>query len=684
MKNFTICFFIAFLSLFAINESRAQERCSMEAHMEEMMQDPEYARQYEENQEAFRKRLVHYLNGRGIAKNGGTIEIPVAVHFPSANESERACLEALAQNQIDILNADYTATNTDIASWNAVSGSFPGTTAGIANISFCIATSNHPTGLDPELIEGNPCITIGYNFGGGNNIDSNWSGYLNFVVRPINGGILGFSPLGGSVAAGQAVTMNTFAFGSGAGCTSVVPQAPYNLGRTTTHELGHFFNLGHTFNGDGNGTCGFGGDGIADTPEVANSTYGCPLPTSVASCSPGQPALIMNYMDYANDACMYMFSAGQMNIAEAYVSTMLQPFFNANVCQPATPGFSLVAAQSDITSCPNSGSEVVFEIDYNTILGFSETTSFSVSGVPAGANFNLSNTSLSANGTILLTLSNLGALSNNTYNITLTGTSNSITEQITLTLGITDSLCASEGDLSFQTRITGVTFNTINNLNPGPKTSAYSDFTAISTNVEAGMSYDLSVRANSDGNFQIINRVWIDWNQNCSFDDPGEEYDLDQGTTANIANQLTNASPLTITVPNEAANGTTIMRVSTKYTDPGANQFPTSCETGFDGEVEDYTLNVINSLGIDDNIIENLSIYPNPNNGEFNIGFNSRSGEDITIEVYDIRGRAIFTRSYNSVSRFEEAIKLNEAQSGVYLLSISDGPQKVTKKIIVE
>ena len=89
-------------------------------------------------------------------------------------------------------------------------------------------------------------------------------------------------------------------------------------------------------------------------------------------------------------------------------------------------------------------------------------------------------------------------------------------------------------------------------------------------------------------------------------------------------------------------------------------------------------------LSVEENELDNLSIYPNPNNGEFNIGFNSKSGNDITIEVYDIRGRAIFTNVYNNTSRFEEVIRLNNAQSGVYLLTIADGSQKVTKKIIVD
>ncbi|WP_178986472.1 zinc-dependent metalloprotease [Winogradskyella helgolandensis] len=89
-------------------------------------------------------------------------------------------------------------------------------------------------------------------------------------------------------------------------------------------------------------------------------------------------------------------------------------------------------------------------------------------------------------------------------------------------------------------------------------------------------------------------------------------------------------------------------------------------------------------LSVQDNELDQLSIYPNPNNGEFNIHFNPKSGEDISVAVYDIRGRSIYTKNYNNVSRFDETIQLNNAQSGVYLLTIMDGSQKVTKKIIVD
>ncbi|MBC2843937.1 reprolysin-like metallopeptidase [Winogradskyella flava] len=89
-------------------------------------------------------------------------------------------------------------------------------------------------------------------------------------------------------------------------------------------------------------------------------------------------------------------------------------------------------------------------------------------------------------------------------------------------------------------------------------------------------------------------------------------------------------------------------------------------------------------LSIEENELDQLTIYPNPNNGEFNLAFNPKSGEDIGIQVYDMRGRLIYSKSFATVGRFEEVIWLNNAPSGVYLLNISDGSQKVTKKIIVE
>ncbi|NNE33098.1 MAG: T9SS type A sorting domain-containing protein [Winogradskyella sp.] len=342
------------------------------------------------------------------------------------------------------------------------------------------------------------------------------------------------------------------------------------------------------------------------------------------------------------------------------------------------PDYSISSTTGDLVACNIDA--VTYEFNFSVSNGYSENTSFSVTGIPSGATFNLSPANLSDNGTVTLDISGLNSVAETNYTITLTATS-SITKSSNVNLLVTDDLCESNGNLDFQTRITRVSFNTIDNEDTSIKTMPYSDYTSISTDVEAGSNYDLIIEGNSDGSVQVITRVWIDWNQNCSFNDPGETYDL--GTAFGLVNEPV-GTPFNISVPNDAAEGTTLMRVGFKYTPNGANQFPTACETGYDGEVEDYTLNVLNNLGVEDALWNGLIIYPNPNKGEFKIDFSPNTGEPITVEVFDIRGRKLQTKQFNAQSRFSETITLNSAEPGVYLVQISDGSQKVTQRVIVE
>jgi len=324
--NLKITFLLAFLSLSLASFAQQQRTCGTDAYMEEQLQNPEFRTQYEERQAKFKQNLELRETGVSNRNAMATLFIPVAVHYESGNEADRACLVALAQSQIDILNNDFRGTNADISQWAAASASYPGVNTGSLDVQFTLATQNHPAGTDPDLVEGEPAVTIGYNFGGGAtpaDNDASFSGYMNFVVRNIGGGILGYSPLGGSPAAGATVVMTTSAFGSGAGCTGVVPGAPYNLGRTLTHELGHFLNLGHTFSG----SCGTD-DSVADTPNIDQPSFGCPTVGGVTMC--GNTSLTMNFMDYVNDACMFMLTEGQTNRSDAYLDT-IEGEFNTNV-----------------------------------------------------------------------------------------------------------------------------------------------------------------------------------------------------------------------------------------------------------------------------------------------------------------------------------------------------------------
>lgn len=82
--------------------------------------------------------------------------------------------------------------------------------------------------------------------------------------------------------------------------------------------------------------------------------------------------------------------------------------------------------------------------------------------------------------------------------------------------------------------------------------------------------------------------------------------------------------------------------------------------------------------------LDNFALYPNPNQGDFTVKFDSSSTNDIAIAVYDMRGRNVFEKSYTNTGVFSQDLKLDNVQAGVYLVSVKDGERKVVKKIVVE
>lgn len=340
-----------------------------------------------------------------------------------------------------------------------------------------------------------------------------------------------------------------------------------------------------------------------------------------------------------------------------------------------SPDFFMVEETLDPIACAET--TATFHFNYVAANGFSETTVFSASGNPGSSSVSFSPASLSTSGSVTMTISNLSGVALGDYPITITGTATTKTKNKIVNLPFYNGVCASVANTEYQTSTTLVQFNTINNASAKP--SGYSNYTNISTNLNRNSAYNLTVRANTDGDFITNTKVWIDWNQNCSFNDAGEEYNL--GDASNVANGVTGNSPLSITVPLSAVLGNTIMRVSTKFKDDG---LPTSCENGFDGEVEDYRLNIMPTLAIEEFGFENFIVFPNPNKGSFNIQLNGSLERAITVNVYDVRGRSIYQKAYPNVGDFKQEIQLNNVQSGMYLLIVTDGVRKSTKKIVVE
>ena len=297
--------------------------CGHDHHMDKLLSDPEYKANYEKRIAKYNSYVSTLVESRATCSS--PVTIPVAVHFQGAT-GNMSCLITAAQEAIAVLNADYQGTNSDITNWTGnAAGSFPGVSHGEACLEFVLADQNHPSGHG--LTNGDLAVTRNTTSGDSN---SDWSGYLNIYVND-GDGALGYSPLGGA-GNGDGVVINRDYFGVSGNCGNVKTTPPYDLGRTLTHEVGHYLLLDHIW---GNG-CGQD-DGVADTPNQASDYSGCP---NLGASSCGSTDMHMNYMDYSNDACMYMFSAGQATVSENYVASNLTILTNnvSNVISGNTGG----------------------------------------------------------------------------------------------------------------------------------------------------------------------------------------------------------------------------------------------------------------------------------------------------------------------------------------------------------
>ncbi|MBT8319137.1 MAG: zinc metalloprotease [Gramella sp.] len=216
----------------------------------------------------------------------GVVNIPVVVHVIYSNAQQNIS-DAQIASQIDVLNADFNATNGDASS---VPSEFAGLVAD-SDVSFTLAnTFRHSNpraewGTRDDMKYAYPPVSP--------------STTLNIWVCNIGGGILGYAQFPGGPASTDGVVVAPQFFG-----TTGYVSAPFDKGRTATHEVGHYLNLRHIW---GDGRCKQD-DFVADTPSSDGPNYGCPSYPTV-NCRNND--MTMNYMDYTNDACMYMFSEGQ-------------------------------------------------------------------------------------------------------------------------------------------------------------------------------------------------------------------------------------------------------------------------------------------------------------------------------------------------------------------------------------
>ncbi|CAM1351922.1 M43 family zinc metalloprotease [Tenacibaculum crassostreae] len=218
--------------------------------------------------------------------DGLNISIPVYFHIVMPNASDVSNSDV--QSQMNVINSDFTSPNTNQLPSGATDFINDATNT---EITFTLAgtfrynDSRSSWGTNNAVKSAYPPITP--------------ETHLNIWVCNIGGGILGYAqfPGGNSSTDGVVILPGTLPGGNA---------APYNQGRTLTHEIGHYLNLRHIW---GDGRCRQD-DFVEDTPASDAANYGCPSYPDV-SCKSAD--MTMNYMDYTDDACMYMFTDGQRN-----------------------------------------------------------------------------------------------------------------------------------------------------------------------------------------------------------------------------------------------------------------------------------------------------------------------------------------------------------------------------------
>lgn len=290
------------------------------------------------NKEALRDFLV---NNKDIANIGtkAVVTIPVVVHVLYKNATQNVS-DAQIASQLAVLNADFRKLNAD---FNTVVPSAFKSAGADLELAFCLATKK-PDGSSTSGIE-RKSVSNSFVFGNSyyksNGLPA-WdpTKYLNIWVGKFDGvdeygdpweGTLGFAYLpdaAGLPYDGLCIGYDSFG-------TTGTATAPFNKGRTGTHEIGHYFGLNHIW-GDEEDSCGTsaGSDGCADTPATKEPYFNKPtFPTNLHACTTtANGSMFMNYMDYVDDASMAMFTNNQKTITQNTMAGPRASLLNSNAC----------------------------------------------------------------------------------------------------------------------------------------------------------------------------------------------------------------------------------------------------------------------------------------------------------------------------------------------------------------
>jgi hypothetical protein len=632
--------FFAF-GLLAAQFSFAQRVCGTnEAQQLIEQMDPSIIQNRQAIESFTNEFVTHYTEGERAL-----VTIPVVVHVVWNTTAENIS-DAQIQSQINVLNADFRKLNSDAGN---VPSAFSGLAAD-ANIEFCLATVN-PSGNPTNGI--NRVQTTATSFGTNNTVKSSSTGgtnawdrnkYLNIWVCDISGGILGYAQFPGGSASTDGVVIDYQYFG-----TIGTATAPFNKGRTGTHEVGHWLNLYHIWGDDGTGCTG--SDLVSDTPNQADENYGCPSFPQV-SCSNGPSGdMFMNYMDYTDDACMYMFSNGQSTRMQALFASggaraalltsngcgTVAPPTCGNVSSLSVSGISQTSANVSWTAVSGATG---YTLQYKTTASTAWTTvnptsnSFSITGLVAGTSYNVQVRAVCSTG-------------NGDYTASTFTTST--------------STCPDNYESN---NTTGTAALIPVNTNITAKISSSTDrdwFRFSNTSTQRNIRIDLTnLPADYDVRLYNPSGTQVAISQNGS-------------TTAEVINfntTLVGTWRVQVYGYNSAFNNNVCYTLRASISASAFREGEEPIEEAVLPPTDEVSLNI-------------ASIFPNPTNGKLNMQFISAQDQLVEIMITDVAGRVVLTSSINAVEGDNfTTIDMLSLENGYYNVMINDRTNRSCKKVL--
>jgi hypothetical protein len=678
-------------------------RCFTSEKVAEARQDPAVVARRAKVEARVEKYELRNSMAQNAKSQPPIYTIPVVVHIIYRTGTQNLS-DARVAEQIQVLNEDYRRTNSD-------AGNVPAAFAGVvgdSEIEFCLAGKDPSGATTTGITRTQTSVTdIGggsayaYTAQGGKDIwDPNL--YLNIWVCELGGGLLGFTYTPGNAPNGRDGVVIGYQYFGKTGAS-----APYNGGRTTTHEVGHWLNLEHVW-GPGGGGCS-SDDFVGDTPIQNTSNGGCPSHPS-ASCSNGGD-MFMNYMDYVNDNCMNSFTVGQATRMRTAITAARPSLITSQACVIASDDAGVqqvnypagTICSSTFTpevTIRNNGSSTLnsvvinYDIDGGTLstqpwsgtLASGQTATVTLSqqtitggghtfnayttlpnGNTDGDNSNDASSSafaVSAGGLALPFVQGFEIPIFPLPNWTITNSDNDVTWARNTAVAKTGAGCMYMDNWDYPAN-GEADYITLPSLN-------------MSNSASVTMTFELAYALYSASGFSDTLRVWVSDDCGLTWTNVYEKYD-------------NNLSTVGSTVATEFVPVSSEWRMET--IDLSAYGSSSDVSIRFE-HVNDYE----NNLYIDDVNISNvlldvnqvivskgsLKVYPNPTTGLLNIDLKMPSEEDVEIMVFNTLGQLV--SQVNEFNVLEGSYKLNMSTmaKGIYHIQVVvGGGETLSQKVIL-